>query len=536
MGKDHRDGGARRHRRDRPGGDGDHLRDLRGVRAGRVHEAASSASSSSRSASRSRWRCWCRCSSASRSTRCSRASGSDPPTNRLLKLPVHRPPDARHRPAARRAARRLRAADPLDLLGPPLPRARAAAAGLRPAVRRRRPARPRAPRALALRHDHAARAGRCSPASRSFVGAIALAPLVGTEFIPETDQSYIQLNVALPVGTSLERGATRCARSRRSSRTLPRGPDGLDHRRRHRQRPRATRRELEHPADQAAASASARRSRSRTRSARRSQPIPGIERLARQPADLRRAARPRPEGARDRGAASSPTRSRKIPGIADLETSVKPGLPAYAVRLKPDAVRELGLTTTQLAASLRAYVNGDVATYWTSPDGEQVDVELRLPQAQRENVDAARRPAGRLREGRHADRAGARRRRSCRWSTPSRHQAPGPAAPPGDLRRRRRAGRAATSAPTCRSSSRRRSCRPATASTSAARRKRAGRRPSTACWCALGAAVIFIYIVLAVAVRQLPAAARDHGLAAAGADRRDAGAAASRARRSTCSR
>src|SRR5664280_3604146 len=76
----------------------------------------------------------------------------------------------------------------------------------------------------------------------------------------------------------------------------------------------------------------------------------------------------------------------KIPGIADLTTSVKPGLPAYAVRLKPDAARELGMTTMQLANSLRAFVNGDVATYWTSPDGEQVDVELRLPQTDRENV------------------------------------------------------------------------------------------------------------------------------------------------------
>jgi len=76
----------------------------------------------------------------------------------------------------------------------------------------------------------------------------------------------------------------------------------------------------------------------------------------------------------------------KIPGIADLTTSVKPGLPAYAVRLKPDAARELGMTTMQLANSLRAFVNGDVATYWTSPDGEQVDVELRLPQTERENV------------------------------------------------------------------------------------------------------------------------------------------------------
>jgi multidrug efflux pump subunit AcrB len=71
---------------------------------------------------------------------------------------------------------------------------------------------------------------------------------------------------------------------------------------------------------------------------------------------------------------------RQIPGITDLETSVQPGLPAYAVRLRPDAVRELGLTPTQLAASLRSFVNDDVATYWTAPDGEQVEVELRLPQ------------------------------------------------------------------------------------------------------------------------------------------------------------
>ena len=56
------------------------------------------------------------------------------------------------------------------------------------------------------------------------------------------------------------------------------------------------------------------------------------------------------------------------------------------MRLKPDAIRETGLSTTQLAGSLRAYVNGDVATYWTSPDGEQVDVELRLPQGSRENI------------------------------------------------------------------------------------------------------------------------------------------------------
>ena len=60
------------------------------------------------------------------------------------------------------------------------------------------------------------------------------------------------------------------------------------------------------------------------------------------------------------------------------------------MRLKPGAVRELGLTAPQLAASLRAYVNGEVATYWTTPDGEQVEVLLRLPEVQRERVEQMR--------------------------------------------------------------------------------------------------------------------------------------------------
>jgi multidrug efflux pump subunit AcrB len=49
-------------------------------------------------------------------------------------------------------------------------------------------------------------------------------------------------------------------------------------------------------------------------------------------------------------------------------------------------VRELGLTAPQLASSLRAYVNGETATWWTTPDGDQVDVVLRLNQTQRERA------------------------------------------------------------------------------------------------------------------------------------------------------
>ncbi len=39
----------------------------------------------------------------------------------------------------------------------------------------------------------------------SFIGALALTPLVGSEFVPQTDQGFTQLQITLPVGSSLER-------------------------------------------------------------------------------------------------------------------------------------------------------------------------------------------------------------------------------------------------------------------------------------------------------------------------------------------
>ena len=55
----------------------------------------------------------------------------------------------------------------------------------------------------------------------SFVVAIAIAPLVGTEFIPDADNSYIQLNVTLPVGTSLARGSDKLQQVEDLVRAMP---------------------------------------------------------------------------------------------------------------------------------------------------------------------------------------------------------------------------------------------------------------------------------------------------------------------------
>jgi hydrophobe/amphiphile efflux-1 (HAE1) family protein len=221
----------------------------------------------------------------------------------------------------------------------------------------------------------------------SFVGALALAPLVGTEFVPQTDQGFTQLSIRMPTASSLARSDDKVRQVEEIVASFPEvatisttvGGEGSG---------------LSVGRAQASLNIGLvpRRERERTQKevedAIRAQiaKIPGIEVsvgfdrpiyvaiLGSDPEGLARIAH------------EFADKVRKIPGVTDLELSVKPGLPAYAVRLKPGAVREIGLTAPQLASSLRAYVTGEVATYWTTPDGEQVEVLLRLPEGQRERV------------------------------------------------------------------------------------------------------------------------------------------------------
>jgi multidrug efflux pump subunit AcrB len=220
----------------------------------------------------------------------------------------------------------------------------------------------------------------------SFVAALGLAPLVGSEFVPETDQGYTQLALRMPVGSSLERTDAKAKQIEDIVRAMPEVENlstwvgGAGQRNQAwlniALKPRAERQRSQKQVEEAIRKEIAR--------------IPGTDAsvgfnrpiyvaiLGSDPEGLARVADEFAE------------KVRKIPGAVDVESSVKPGLPAYAVRLKPGAVRELGITAPQLASSLRAYVNGETATYWTTPDGDQIDVVLRLNQAQRERIDQLR--------------------------------------------------------------------------------------------------------------------------------------------------
>jgi multidrug efflux pump subunit AcrB len=225
-------------------------------------------------------------------------------------------------------------------------------------------------------------------AAGSFVVALMLAPLVGSEFVPETDNSFTQINLRLPNASSVDRSNAKVLQVEELLRAYPEiktvstvvgsTGDGMSTGRNQaalninlvdRSERRRTQKEVEDAI--------------RADIAR----LPGVEVSV---------GNNKPVWVTLLGADSElltqatndfSAKLKQIPGVVDVDSTVKPGLPAFAVRLKDSAMRELGLTTPQVAASLRTYVNGDVATYWTTPDGNQVEVLLRLPRDQRERVD-----------------------------------------------------------------------------------------------------------------------------------------------------
>jgi HAE1 family hydrophobic/amphiphilic exporter-1 len=86
-------------------------------------------------------------------------------------------------------------------------------------------------------------------------------------------------------------------------------------------------------------------------------------------------------------------RIRKIPGLVDLDSSVKPDKPVIAVDVKREAASDLGLSVAQVGASLRTLVAGQTVGNWRAPDDQTYDVNVRLaPDARNAPQDLERLP------------------------------------------------------------------------------------------------------------------------------------------------
>jgi len=71
-------------------------------------------------------------------------------------------------------------------------------------------------------------------------------------------------------------------------------------------------------------------------------------------------------------------RLREIPGLVDLDSTLKPDKPTITVDVKRDAAADLGLDVNAIAGTLRTLVAGTTVGNWRAANGENYDVWLRL--------------------------------------------------------------------------------------------------------------------------------------------------------------
>ena len=77
---------------------------------------------------------------------------------------------------------------------------------------------------------------------------------------------------------------------------------------------------------------------------------------------------------------------RTVPGLVDVDSSLKPDKPTLDVQVRRDVASDLGLSVAQIGASLRTLVAGQTVGNWRASDDQTYDVNVRLSPHSRNQV------------------------------------------------------------------------------------------------------------------------------------------------------
>jgi HAE1 family hydrophobic/amphiphilic exporter-1 len=227
-------------------------------------------------------------------------------------------------------------------------------------------------------------------ATATFVGSFFVIPLLGAEFVPKADFSETQINFYTPVGSSLEVTETRAKQVDAALREFPEVSYTVT--------------TINSGFSQGKIFATTyvrlvdRRDRKRSVT---DLALPIRERLSRIPGITLTNV-----GVTDLGGGKSLQFSvqgpdltelerlsrrimaelRKIPGLVDLDSTLKPDKPTIAIEVKREAAADLGLNVGMLATVLRTLVAGQAVGNWRASDGENYDVNVRLAPGSRDSA------------------------------------------------------------------------------------------------------------------------------------------------------
>ncbi|MGZ5037544.1 MAG: efflux RND transporter permease subunit [Usitatibacter sp.] len=213
-----------------------------------------------------------------------------------------------------------------------------------------------------------------------FVASFFVVPLVGTEFVPETDEGRSSFRLTTPVGSSLEYTDAKARQVEELLRGYPEVEMMIanvgtgDGRNVARIDVRLVDRHVTPRPSQKAFEAKVRS---------RIAAIPGIElSVGYQKPIWINLLGPSPEGLAD-VTQEIVDKLAKIKGITDLETSNKAQNPAITIKVNNELASDLGLTVSQIGAAVRPFVAGDIISRWLAPDGQNYEVNVQLPKGSR---------------------------------------------------------------------------------------------------------------------------------------------------------
>ena len=76
-----------------------------------------------------------------------------------------------------------------------------------------------------------------------------------------------------------------------------------------------------------------------------------------------------------------------IPGLTDIESSLLNAQPVVGIRVNRDLASEAGISLPQIGAVLQPMLSGEEVSEWTSPAEETYKLVVRLPEAERNNIE-----------------------------------------------------------------------------------------------------------------------------------------------------
>jgi len=226
----------------------------------------------------------------------------------------------------------------------------------------------------------------------TLVGSLALVPLMGTEFVPKADYSETSVNFYTPVGSSVE---VTEARARQVDAILREMPEV---------RYTVTTINTGQAQGRIYASVYVRLVDRKDRQRNVDQmSVPLRERLAAVPGItvthvglLDGVSGAKPVSLSIQGAdlkelqrltTQLTARMQQIPGLIDLDTSMKANKPIVAVEVRRDAAADAGLSVGAITGTLRTLVAGETVGQWRSGADQTHDIKVRVAPQHRDNVE-----------------------------------------------------------------------------------------------------------------------------------------------------